>query len=309
MSRGGTFDRPTDLLIADLAARQHGRVATWQLVSIGVTASELRRRVAAGRLHREFRGVYAVGYPGATPDAHRMAAVLACGPRTALSHRALAHHLALLRGGGPALVDVTVAGRTRVGQPGIRVHLPRQITRGEITVVRGIPCTTVERLIADLAADASDAELATIVHRAQVRRLIRDGPMRLQLARATKGVGRARELIEPVGPDLREELERRFRAFVRAGGWRPYKPNVRLDTPLGEFRADALWRDEGFAVELDSWRHHGDRDAFESDRERVIAADLIGLDLKRLTWRMLVGTPRVVEALLDHRVGRRRPDD
>jgi len=39
----------------------------------------------------------------------------------------------------------------------------------------------------------------------------------------------------------------------------------------------------------------------------VIAADLIGLDLKRLTWRMLVGTPHVVEALLDRRVGRRSP--
>jgi len=186
-----------------------------------------------------------------------MAAVLACGPKTALSHRALAYHLALLHGDGPALVDVTVAGRTRVGQPGIRMHLPRHITRGEITVVRGIPCTTVERLIADMAAEASDAELATVVHRAQVRHLVRDGPMRLQLERATKGIGRVRELIEPAGPDLREELERRFHAFVRAGGWRPNEPNVLLDTPLGQLRADALWRKEGFAIELDSWRHHG----------------------------------------------------
>ena len=78
---------------------------------------------------------------------------------------------------------------------------------------------------------------------------------------------------------------------------------MELSTPLGQLRVDALWRPQGFAIELDSWRHHGGRDAFESDRQRVVGADLIGIDLKRVTWRMLVGTPKVVAALLDHRVG------
>jgi len=278
-------------------------VATWQLAGAGVTPSELRRRVAAGRLHREFRGVYAVGHAGSTADARRMAAVLACGPRSLLSHRGLAYHLGLLPGSGPRVVDVTAAGRTRAGHPGIRVHLPRRLTRGETTVVRDVPCTTVERLLADMASEASDADLATIVHHAQVRTLLREGPMSLQLGRATRGIGRLRELLEPTGPDLREELERRFHAFVLAGDWRPYEPNVRIHTPLGQFRADALWRTERFAIELDSWRHHGGRDAFESDRERMVAADLVDLDLRRITWRMLVGTPRVVAALLDHHVG------
>ncbi|MDQ3632189.1 MAG: type IV toxin-antitoxin system AbiEi family antitoxin domain-containing protein [Actinomycetota bacterium] len=297
------FDRPTDVVIAELAGRQHGRVATWQLAPLGVTLGELRRRVAAGRLHREFRGVYAVGHPGRSPDAWRMATVLACGPRAVLCHRSLAQHLRLLPGDDLALVHVTAAGRARAGQPGIRLHLPRELTRGEVTVVRGVPCTTVERLIADMAADAADGDLATVVHRAQVRRLIREGPMERQLARATKGIGRARALVEPTGPDLREAFEKRFHAFVRCGRWLAYEPNVLLETPLGRARFDALWRGAGFAIELDSWRHHGDRDAFESDRERVIAADLIGIDLKRVTWRMLTGTPRVLEALLDHRVG------
>lgn len=300
------FDRPTDVAIAELAAQQHGRVATWQLGRLGVTPAELRHRVAAGRLHREFRGVYAVGHDGATADARRMAAVLACGDRALLSHRSLCHHLGLLTGDGPSVVDVTAAGRGRAGQPGIRLHLPRHLTRAEVTRVRGVPCTTVERLLADMAADAAEAELATLVHRASVRRLIRPAPMAQQLARATTGVGRVRNLIEPAGPDLRGELERRLHRFVRAGGWPPYEANVLVTTPLGRFRADALWRAFGFGLELDSWAHHGDRDAFESDRERVVAADLVGVTLVRVTWRMLVGTPQVVEALLDHRVGRSR---
>ena len=82
MRPGDALDRPTDLVIAELAAVQHGRVASWQLAIAGVTPTELRGRVAAGRLHREFRGVYAVGHAGAWPDARRMFAVLASVMRT-----------------------------------------------------------------------------------------------------------------------------------------------------------------------------------------------------------------------------------
>jgi hypothetical protein len=297
------FDRPADLAIAELAARQHGRVATWQLVPLGITQTQLRGRVASGRLHRVFRGVYAVGHPGESADAGRMAAVLACGPRALLSHRALCHHLELLPGPGPAAVDVTAAGRTRVGQPGIRLHLPRLVPRSEATVVRGVPCTTVERLLADMAAEGAP-ELATLVHRAHVRRLVRPGVLQARLARPAPGVRALRGVVEPVGPDLRDEFERRFHRFVRTGGWPRYEPNVLLSTPLGQLRADAYWRSRAFALELDSWRHHGDRDAFETDRERVIAADTIGVRLVRVTWRMLVGRPEVVAALLDRHVGR-----
>lgn len=305
MHRHGVRGRPVDLIIAELAAQQHGRVATWQLRLLGVTPREVARRVASGHLHRIFRGVYAVGHPGTTGDARRMAAVLTGGPRGLLSHRSLCHHLFLLDGPGPMVVDVTVAGRARAGQPGVRVHLPRALSRAEVTSVRGLPCTTVERLLVDFAAAAGDGDLATVVHRAQVRGLVRPDAMRRQLARRANGVGRVRELIEPTGPDLRQELERRFHDFVRKGGWPAYEPNVKRWTPHGPLRIDALWRASGFAVELDSWRHHGDRDAFETDRQRVLAADAIGLDLKRITWRLLVGTPDVVAALLDRRVGRR----
>lgn len=291
-------------MLAELAARQLGRVATWQLWPLGVSPTEVRRRVATGHLYREFRGVYAVGHPGATPDTRRMAAVLACGPRSLLSHRALCHHLGLFHGDGPWVVDVMTGGRGRSGQRGLRLHRPRSITRAEATAVRGVPCTTVERLLADMAAEATDAELATLAHRATVRGLIRPAPMARQLARPTPGIGRLRDVVEPTGPDLRAELERRLYRFVRAGGWPAYEPNVKVWTPLGPFRADALWRPDGFGLELDSWGYHGDRGAFETDRERVVAATLVGIDLKRITWRMLVGTPDVVAALLDHRIGR-----
>lgn len=296
-----TKARPADLHLATLAATQHGRVATWQLQGL-VSADELRRRVASGVLHREHRGVYAVGHPGCPPDARRLAAVLACGPRAALSHRSLCHHLDLLHGEGPRLVDVTVGGRGLAGRPGIRLHRPHALTRGEITIVRDVPSTTVERLLVDMAAVASPSELATLVHRSQVRGLLDRGRLAVQLARRAEGIPRLRELIEPTGPDLRLELEKRFHRFVRRGPWPTYEPNVLLRTPFGPLRLDAYWEEFGFGLELDSWTHHQDRAAFEQDRERVLAADAIGIDVKRVTWRMLVGKPEVLRSLLDRRL-------
>jgi len=119
--------------------------------------------------------------------------------------------------------------------------------------VRGVPCTTAARSLADFAAEATDTELATAVHVATTRTLCTAGQLEVQFRRRIAGIGRLRRLVEPVGPDLRGALEEAFAAFVRRGGWPPYEANVLLQTPLGPLRGDAVWRRYGFGVELDSW--------------------------------------------------------
>jgi predicted transcriptional regulator of viral defense system len=88
--RPKVVETPIDRRIAALAARQHGVVATRQLVALGLTPRAVSHRVAAGRLHRVHRGVYAVGHPVLAPRARWMAAVLTCGPDAALSHASAA---------------------------------------------------------------------------------------------------------------------------------------------------------------------------------------------------------------------------
>jgi len=81
---------PLDLLIAELADRQHGTVDRVQLAALGLTAGAVDKRVQRGRLFPMHRGVYAVGRRGLSVRGHWMAAVLALGGGAVLSHRAAA---------------------------------------------------------------------------------------------------------------------------------------------------------------------------------------------------------------------------
>src|ERR1700742_1610341 len=79
-----------DERVANLARRQHGVVSIDQLRALGVGEGAVRRRVAAGRLHRLHRGVYAVGHRSLTWRGLWLAAVLAAGDGAVLSHSSAA---------------------------------------------------------------------------------------------------------------------------------------------------------------------------------------------------------------------------
>lgn len=116
-SRDGTGDAA----IWALVRRQHGAVARRQLLELGLTPRRIERRIASGRLHPVWRGVYAVGRPLLGRRGRWMAAVLACGPDAALSHGSAA----ALWGFGKeqkGLIEVSVPSKRRSRQPGIRVH-------------------------------------------------------------------------------------------------------------------------------------------------------------------------------------------
>src|SRR5690349_10198433 len=87
IDRNSSGKSRTDHAIGALAARQHNRVARWQLLEIGLTGDQIDYRLAVGRLYVVARGVYAVGAVVHTPDARRMTAVLQAGEGAALAAR------------------------------------------------------------------------------------------------------------------------------------------------------------------------------------------------------------------------------
>ena len=111
-----------DLLVARIAARQHGVLSIHQLRKAGLSDDAVLGRVRAGRLHRIHRGVCAVGHSGLTHEGRCMGAALACGEGAAVSHRSAAALWGLLP---PAVGPVEVAISTKAGRrrrAGIRRH-------------------------------------------------------------------------------------------------------------------------------------------------------------------------------------------
>src|SRR5258706_16040131 len=100
-----------DRLVAEVAARQHGVVTTAQLRDLGLVSEAVTRRVRAGRLHRLYRGVYAVGHTNVSQHGRWLAAVLACGPGAVLSHRSAAA-LWEIRPQSSGPIQLTVPGST-----------------------------------------------------------------------------------------------------------------------------------------------------------------------------------------------------
>jgi predicted transcriptional regulator of viral defense system len=159
----------TDRAIAAIARAQHGVVARRQLVTFGFGQAAIDRRVAAGRLHRLHRGVFAVGHTVLTAEGRWMAATLATGG--VLSHATAAAVWELRRSGAGAIhVTVRDAGRSR--RAGLRIHRSRRLGALDITTHRGIPLTTPLRTILDLAATLEGRPLEQMLDRAEQQRLI-----------------------------------------------------------------------------------------------------------------------------------------
>ncbi len=64
-----------------------------------------------------------------------------------------------------------------------------------------------------------------------------------------------------------------------------------MNVQVGSFIADFLWPESRLIVELDGYRAHGTRSAFEADRSRDVELKLRGFEVLRFTWRQLTSEP------------------
>jgi very-short-patch-repair endonuclease len=99
----------------------------------------------------------------------------------------------------------------------------------------------------------------------------------------------------------RSELERRFRSLCR----RHRLPAPEVNAGVGGVEVDFLWREQRLIVETDSWRHHGDRSAFERDRARDAHLQSLGFRVLRFTHRQLAAEQTAVIAALHPLLGQR----
>ena len=296
-------DTPRDGVIAAVAEQQHGVIALHQLVALGLSASAVRSRVAAGRLHRVHRAVFAVGRGGLTRRGRIAAAVLACPPGTAASHRTVAALLDLRIRPRP-WIDVTVPGSTARRRDGFRIHSGATRTAADVTVIDNIPCTTLARTLLDLAEDATRREVERACDQADTQRLLDMRALDAVLARADgrRGASLLRSVLAEhhVGTTLtRSELEERFLAIARKVGLPPDAVNFWIRFVEGDgAEADFIWHHQRLIVEVDGRDVHTTGRAFETDRRRDQRLMLLGFRVVRFTWRQALFDERRVAATL-----------
>jgi very-short-patch-repair endonuclease len=296
-------DRPRrDVRIATLAERQHGVVSLSQLQFMGLSSRAVRDRVAAGRLTRIHRGVYAVGHGRLTGHGRWMAAVLALGDGAVLSHRSAAA-LHGIRPDNRATTDITLPSRSARPRPGIRVHKSSTLTAADVTTMDGIRCTTVARTLLDMAETVDERGIEKAIDQADVLRIFDRRAVEDVLTRA--GGRRGARVVQEVlgvygGPTLTDhELEERFLTLCRKASLP--SPAVNEWVALGDgiaYKADFLWRAERLIVETDGWGSHRTRRAFEDDRRRDRRLRLAGWDVIRFTWRDVEREPEAVVTFL-----------
>ncbi len=79
-----------------------------------------------------------------------------------------------------------------------------------------------------------------------------------------------------------------------------------LSTFVAGYEADALFPEEKIVIELDSWSFHGDRDAFEADRDRDVERLVAGYVTVRITWERIAHRSAREAARLRELVRQRR---
>ena len=276
----------TEASIARVAARQHGVISRGQLVGLGLTDAAIYSRCRRGRLHRVHHGVYAVGYIAATALAQAMAAVLACGERTALSHRSAA---ALWELGVTARGAVDVITPQHRHHRGVVIHRSRTLTAQAVTTHHGIRVTTPLRTLIDLADVADDRSLARAMNEALLQKLVRQEEVAAALdgASGRRALRRLRALVERADTPTRSVLEDAVLAFVD----RYALPRPTVNQRVAGFEVDMLWRAKQLIVELDGRAVHDRSQSFEDDRERDAELTAAGFRVVRVTWQRLRDHP------------------
>lgn len=243
----------------DLARRQQRCLARWQLLALGYNSRGVENLLETGVLERWFDGVYGVApVLRDDPRARWMAATLTA-PETFLAGASAAAAWGF--GRDPRAFVVV----TRPGNAGPRrndgVLIRRSATlAGNTTVLHGIPITTPERTLIDLAPFLSRRGLARSLREAIRVRATTPVAVLAALGRHPRARGSRllREVaLRYVGLPIeraRSDAEALALVVLREAG----RPEPRLNVRVAGEEADLSWADWRLIVELDGPQFHLD---------------------------------------------------
>jgi hypothetical protein len=170
---------------------------------------------------------------------------------------------------------------------------------------RGVPVTAVAATLVDLAATLTAADLARACHEAGVLHGTTPAAVEAALDQRpnARGAAKLRRIIRGEEPVTLSALERRFLALVRDAGL----PAPKTNRAASGRRVDCRWPEHRLTVELDSYRYHSSRHAWEQDRRREREARARGDEFRRYTYGDVFDEPSLMMAELTRLLRGGRP--
>lgn len=249
-----------------------------------------------------------MGCPLLTREGEWLAAVLATGPGTVLSHLSVAAHHGV-RKDVPG-IDVSTTQSGGRSQSKFRIHRVGPMHPDDFGRMRGIPCTSLPRALIDIAPRIGSRGVELAIAEAQYLKIYDRAAVKAAVGRAAgrPGVAIVRAVLATQGIEhtlTNRELEERFFSLTRRVGLP--MPLVNQWVPVGSdsFKCDFVWPDSRLIVETDGRDAHIRYRQFEEDRRRDAQLKLAGWEVVRFTWRQVVEDPKwvfsVVRRLLEQR--------
>ena len=265
-----------DRTLAALAAGQDGVFTIDDARREGLSSDQIDYRIGASwsLIHD---GVYRIAGAPATWRSGVRAALMVAGDGSAASHQSAAA-MYEVPGGTRDLVELTCVRWKRTVHAGLVVHESRRLDARDIRLLDGIPVTTPERTLLDLAWRFPTANfLELVIQAARRKRLITYESTKEMFdrhaRRGLKGVSALREVLERWDPESRateSEMETLLVQALRRSGLP--EPVVQHDIAdaAGRFiaRADAAYPAAALAIEYDSKQEHSDEFQLAKDAQR-----------------------------------------
>lgn len=291
----GEFDRR----IYGVASGQRFLITRDEVFDLGGNKHTIAGRIERGLWQRVHAGVYQIDRRPLDWESELLAAVMACGPDTLVSHRA-AFVLWGLDGISSAPVELTVPYDSRPIPRGVVVHRTRRDQQAD--EIRGIPITTVERTLLSCSArfprivigkglDSAIRKGLTTTDRCYDTLVTKGG-------RGVRGTRRYRwvlmERIHDTATDSGSEYELLYHMQMallpRPELHHEFFVNGRRRVP------DFYWPAVNKAVEVDGVDSHNSADKLDDDLVRQNALMDLGIDLRRFSARRVRREPESVVA-------------
>jgi very-short-patch-repair endonuclease len=240
-----------------------------------MTDASIRHSVRRGLWIREEPNVFRVAAAPPTWEQRLIDSCLRYRGRVWVSHRAAAAFWGL-DGFNPGIVEATADVDVRGFWQDVVVHRVKAMPKRHVTVIRGIPITTIHRTLMDLGAVASRDDVELALECALRRKVTTTDRLARRLAaeggKGKRGTGTLRTILARRLAGHRpteSQLETRFLQFLRRHRLpRPERQTTIYDQSGVVARVDFIYPAQRLIVEVDSRRYHSSPADWERDLRR-----------------------------------------